>query len=198
MSDECQIIIGLGSGRCGTVSLAHLLNLQQHCHASHECVGPGDWYGAFDPLKDVVTKHTDGNLFSCDVSLYNLPHVDNYIKAFPNVKFIILRRNISDTVESFMSKTVGRNHWQAHNGIEYKPCDWDTAFPKFPAENKECAIGKYWHMYYSACAKIDPSRCFWFETDKLNNKDACIEMLEWCGFSNPKYKLIHLNERKYI
>ena len=190
-----QLIIGLGTGRCGTVSLSVLLNQQNDCIASHELLGADTWGQNFDIINSKIKRRFNNSTFVADVASYNLPYVEKFIESHTSVKFIILKSDKNDTVESFMHKTVNKNHWQTHDGRKYIHDPWDNAHPKFNAKNKQHALELYWDMYYDSCNKISRDRCFHINTIDLNNESTCIEMLKWCGFTKPCYKLIHTNER---
>jgi hypothetical protein len=195
MNDN-QLIIGLGTGRSGTVSLSMLLNEQNNCVSSHESLKADTWGQNFSTINNIIKQHFINSKFVADTASYNLPYVDDFISHYPNVKFIILKRNKIDTVKSFMYKTHNRNHWQTHDGIKYNRCRWDKSFPDFKAKNKQHAIELYWEMYYDLCSKINHDQCFYINTTDLNNESTCIKMLQWCGFTNPIYKKIHTNERR--
>lgn len=192
-----QLIIGLGSGRCGTSSLSILLNEQNNCVSSHESLEHNyTWGQNFSTINNIIKQRFINNKFVAETASYLLPNVDEFIEFYPNVKFIILKRGMIETVKSFMYKTRNRNHWQTHNGTKYNHCRWDRSFPKFEAKNKQHAIELYWEMYYDLCSTINRDRCFYINTPDLNDESICTEMLRWCGFTGPIYKNILANERK--
>lgn len=192
-----QLIIGLGSGRCGTSSLSLLLNEQNNCVSSHESLEDNyTWGQNFCTINNIIKQRFINNKFVVEVASYLLPNVDEFIEFYPNVKFIILKRDMIDTIESFMSITHNRNHWQTHNGIKYNHCRWDKCFPKFTAKDKQHAIRLYWEMYYDLCNKINHDRCFHINMIDLNNENICTEMLQWCGFTDPVYINILANNRE--
>lgn len=189
-----QLIIGLGTGRCGTVSLSRLFSNQSNSFVSHERsrlpwnVDAAKYNTVFKNI------HSTEHQYIGDVSFYNLPYVDSIICDYPNVKFVVLRRNLTDTVKSYLKKTTGRNHWQQHGGKGFRLCPWDQCYPKFEASSKQHALEQYWNLYYDTCEKIDQSKCFWLNTNDLNNESKCKEMLAFCGFDDPVYNKIQLNK----
>lgn len=191
------IIIGLGTGRCGTVSLTNLFKLQSSCGAEHEHTAHNSQHGEiwgknFTGLVDYIENRSEK--YICDVSFYNLPYVEQLIDMFDNVKFVVMKRDRQETIDSYMRKTSGRNHWQIHNGTRYKHCPWDSIYPKFEGTDKADAIGKYWDYYYNTCSNIDQSLCYNLNTSDLNNKEKCLDMLNFCGFESPVYKYIKSNQ----
>lgn len=192
-----NIIIGLGTGRCGTVSLTNLLSLQDSCVANHEYRMKNQarvWGNNFTALKEYIDNKSEK--FVCEVSFYNLPEVDRLIDRYNNVKFIIMKRDKQETIDSYMKKTIGRNHWQEHDGTRYRYCEWDSAYPKFNGNDKADSIGMYWDMYYHLCDHIDQSLCYTMNTNDLNDEAKCLDMLSFCGFKSPKYLKIKLNQTK--
>lgn len=194
-----NIIIGLGTGRCGTVSLTRLLNLQNSCVASHESVARSSqngetWGKNFTELVNYIDNKSEK--FVCEVSFYNLPYVEQLINRYDNVKFVIMKRDRQETIDSYMKKTSGRNHWQTHDGTHYRKCEWDSTYPKFEGVDKTDSIGMYWDYYYNMCSDIDQSLCYTINTNDLNDEAKCLDMLSFCGFESPKYSKIKLNQTK--
>ena len=157
-------IIGLGTGRCGTKSLAKLLNDCQEVNVSHEFRREGynhylSWY-----YKDKFFKKRYDDLltlegkFIGDVASYYLNYIEEFKKKLPKLKVIYLYRNISEVIDSFMIKTqrpVGRevNHWLSHKHKLFKEerfikMKWDVCFPKYRIYNtKRELIKKYCEDY---------------------------------------------------
>lgn len=191
-----SFIVGLGTGRCGSHSLCELLKLQRNSFFTHEF---GDkpkvhWNSTIDP-KSLFAEHMlSEKKFFGDVGFYHLPHCREYVEAFPDAKFIILKRDKNETILSFEKKVTFRNHWMHGHG-KFKPCPWgwDPCFPKFDADSRKQAISLYYDHYYSECQKLDQSKCFWIQTPELNNEEKVVEMLIWCGFKNPIFKKFHEN-----
>jgi hypothetical protein len=191
-----NIIIGLGTGRCGTVSLSNLLNSQKDSFFSHEWDESHKWDSNIYYFKNYLEGLGCLPLidFYGDVSFYNLPYCTDLQKLYTNIKFIILKRDRQETINSYIAKTPGRNHWQAHDGSSFRFCNWDKCYPKFNANNKADAIGMYWDMYYEQCSKLDQSKCYHLNTEDLNNEEKCLDMLSFCNFESPTYFKAHDNK----
>ena len=189
-----QLIIGLGTGRCGTMSLSKLLTKQPHFHVTHEHGEILPWLitpERFDvKLQAMYNRHAH---FVGDVASYYLPYTDYIIdKTLGNVKFIILKRDVEEVCDSFMRKTPGRNHWQTGPG---RRCRWDQAFPKFEeAHDKREAIRSYYNQYYELCEDIPIEHKYVINTSDLNVSVQCIQMLAWLGIKQPVYAKIHSNK----
>ena len=95
-------IIGMGPGRCGTRSLAKLIDSHPLLSCSHE-----KQY----QLWDVDTQRADRFLskmsdMSGDVGFYWINYVDHIRAKHPNTKFICLLRDKKDVIASYMRNQV--------------------------------------------------------------------------------------------
>lgn len=189
-----SLIIGLGTGRCGSVSLSKILKSQKDSYFTHEFNSiPRDWERT-TPFEIEFAKHiSSGKKFFGDVASYNLEITKYYLNSGIDLKAIILKRDRQKVIDSFLKKSNGRNHWMEHDGGWWRHDKWDKCFPNFSANSIEEAIGLYYDHYYSECEKMDQSKCFWVKTKDLNNEEKVLEMLTWCGFKNPIFKKFHEN-----
>ena len=106
-----RIIIGLGTGRCGTVSLKHLLAMQLHTQATHETMLLPHKYNEHKYVQYMRKLYNRKFRIAADVALWNLPYVTTILAEYPSTKFICLKRDKEETIQSFMRKTKnGRNH----------------------------------------------------------------------------------------
>lgn len=192
-----SLVIGLGTGRCGSVSLSKILNSQKDSYFTHEFgVIPKDWERRI-PLEVEFAKHIfSGKKIFGDVASYNLEITKYYLNSGIDLKAIILKRDRQKVIDSFLKKSNGRNHWMEHEGVWWNHDKWDKCFPNFKANSIDEAIGLYYDHYYSECEKLDQSKCFWIKTEDLNDEEKVIEMLTWCGFENPIFQKFHSNKGK--
>lgn len=211
MSDR-RLIIGAGTGRCGTMSLAKLLDQQEETAASHELFGP-DLPHAFSisPPKRVrwverLSRRAwgAGATVYADVALQWSFYVEELLHAqipFSDVRVVYLRRPMPETIESYLHKIERYHHFIRHDGAEWKRSPWDKAFPTYPNERDklEC-LERYWRQVYHR-AKYEegryPGRVRIFETaEALNSEPGQRRLLRWLGFSSPVIDLdVHLNAR---
>jgi hypothetical protein len=189
-----SLIIGLGTGRCGSVSLSKILSSQEDSYFTHEFGAiPRRWSRVTEFEKEFEKHIQSGKSFFGDVASYNLELSKHYLKSGIDLKAIILKRERSEVIRSFCSKAKDRNHWMDHDGNWWSHDDWDKCFPKFDATSREEAIGLYYDHYYNECEKLDQTKCFWMETPELNDEGKVIEMLSWCGFEDPIFRKFHKN-----
>jgi hypothetical protein len=185
MTDK-KLIIGMGSGRCGTMSLSHILNAQENCICTHESPPHLDWEVNYSQYEEKMSKILSRDSeFVSDVSFYYLNYCDKIIEDYKdNVKFVILKRKKSQTVVSFTKKTTGMNHWIEHDGSKWSKSGWDKRFPKFEVSKKKDAIGLYWDLYYQKCDELIqtyPGKFTLFNTSDLNDKEKVDKLLKDLG-----------------
>ena len=200
-----QIVFGLGSGRCGTQSLAALLNDQQGARVWHEVLGPAvAWEGGHRAVDEVLRRfllHAEAKLVG-DVASYYLPYVQQILAACPRVRFVCLKRDREETVASFLTKTARKNHWMTHDGTQWKRTPWDTCFPKYPASSKAEALGLYWDDYYRRAAELEtslPQGFRVFSIAELNTEEGQHAILEFLGIPRELRRLavgLRLNASK--
>lgn len=182
-----NLVFGLGTGRCGTHSLAELLNKQKGFNITHEIndIPFLPWEKDLSSMSMYLDNiKVRKEKFSGDVSLYTLPYVEDILKMYPKAKFVSLKRDKKETINSFLKKTEGRNHWQVHNGLTYKPCIWDQCFPKYSCETKKQAIGMYWDEYYLTLEKLMekyPNNINIFNINEMNSHDGISDILSFVG-----------------
>ena len=152
-----QLIISIGTGRCGSVSLSKFLSAQDNVSVLHEgrldthkirklIKWENDEDNLFEWLEFLLSL--DEHKFVGDTGMYFLPYIEQIIDKYPEVKIIVMERNKEEVVKSYIKKTKGRNHWFNHDGKEWEKDDkWDPCYPKYDVHNKEEALENYWEDY---------------------------------------------------
>lgn len=141
------MIIGLGTGRCGTVSLSKLLQ-RAGLNVTHELKPVMSWCS-----DDIVHRVNTLNKARVDgdIAFWYLNYIEELNEKYgsDNIRFICMQRDPDEVVESFLKKTTGRNHWMKHNNTKWKldPC-WDKCFPKYEVKDKAAAIRLYCKGYH--------------------------------------------------
>jgi len=197
---EPPLIIGLGTGRCGTHSLVDVLNAQDGAAVVHEDKPILHW----DPAQensDVIARfqtridRAPGKITG-EVALFLLGHAPALLEAFPQARAVVLQRPRDEVIASFTRWVRGSarhrrhmNHWQ--RGARRKRALWDRAFPQFDALTMQEAIGLYWDWYdrhVTDLMKAYPDRVRqWTMRQALNDPDRQREMLQWLGIENPRW-----------
>ncbi len=199
-----MFIFGLGTGRCGTVSLSALFNMQDGVSAAHESV-LCPWQfdeNSFQRNLIQMKNKIGSNHTVVEVAFYLLPYVNRMMELYPDTKFICLKRDKHETVSSYMKKTPGRNHWTNPQiweiPGEWRTDDiWDKCYPKYYF-TKEVAISEYWEEYYTISESFEEKypenfRIFNMK-DVFQDTDIQTQMLTFSGLNNVRPTLgIKLN-----
>ena len=188
-----QIIIGLGTGRCGTHSLAQLLNRQPNTNVTHEINNRPflPWDRDLRKLKQffniIDAKLKIFNTVG-DVAFYHLPYVDKLIEQYPTkVKFIAIKRDSTAVIKSYLKWSHELNFWMKHDGTKWPYSEWDICYPKYDVEKKIEALQLYLDEYKHTVDRYRqeyPGRFFLMEVEHLNNKNNISDLLNFCGYNN--------------
>ena len=104
------------------------------------------------------------------------------------MKFIILHRNKSEVVQSFLQKFQRQGNNPLHlNSAAKKDDDWDHCFPKFEGMPLESAISKYYDGYYreaETLVKIDPRRVRIYDIESMNTETGVRSILDFLEIQN--------------
>lgn len=185
-----RLVIGCGTGRCGTVSLSKIFHQQKDVVATHEnCLMPWtpNWTLCEQQYRSLKNREPFAKL-SVDVAFYWLPYVEQLIQLDHAVKFICLKRDKDQTVKSYLQKTKNRALWQSNVPEKMKKNIWYDCYPSFETENKQESIELYWELYYKTARLLEtkyPQRFRIVKTEALNDRAQVIDILEWCGLDDP-------------
>ena len=168
-------VIGCGTGRSGTMSLAQVIGRCRGIVCTHEVRPLLPWeYDAkrYRRRLDDYLQSPDG---SADVYFGYLPHLRRFFLDIADLKVLCVERARDEVVDSYMRWTGNANHWMEHDGTTWAYNWWDRCYPKFPATSKDEAIGMYWDHYYSEIRKIQaehPSDVLIVPTESLNTDEG--------------------------
>lgn len=184
------MIFGLGTGRCGTKSLALVLG------RPHE-QSPMPWIyhePSYQAAREKAIR-SDG-----DVGCYWLSYVERAMEDFPHAKFVCLKREKEPTVASWIHRTQGMETFALEANSLGMPSGQGSMFPAYPLHTREEAIAEYWEEYYGRAHHLEahhPDRFRVFDMhEALNTHSGQIEMFEFCE-SPLSIKLdVHLNAQK--
>ena len=199
-----KLIFGLGTGRCGTVSLYRLLNSQNDSFFTHESKPLLPWDFDKNLIDSKLEKFFSKNRnYVGDVGSNYLPYVEYIREVLPESKFVVLKRPKVEVINSFINHSApyGFNHWMEHDGTKWKKSQkWDLMHPKYEASSIEEALDIYWEDYYSkveALVEKYPSRIGVYWTSDLNSKKKVKEILDFCDFEKKDRKIIlNIKENK--
>ncbi len=191
-----QLIISIGTGRCGSVSLSKFLSAQEYVSVLHEgrldshkirklIKWGNDEDNLFEWLEFLLSL--DENKFVGDTGMYYLPYIEQIIDKYPQVKIIVMERDKGEVVKSYIKKTIGRNHWFDHDGKEWDKDDkWDPCYPKYDIINKEKALEKYWEDYKNQTNNLIlkfPDKIKKWTIQSLNTLNGKNEILNFLNYN---------------
>lgn len=211
-----KLVFGLGTGRCGTVSLTELLDSQKDVQATHELIIT-PWKFSQQHINSTITALTKRRCaISCDVSFWHLPYVEYILDKYTDAKFVCLERDKEATVISYNNKTgpnvkLGkkpRNHWTDRNSQYWEPGTfredpvYDKCYPKYDLP-KLLAIEAYWVEYYEMSQFYEnkfPENFRVYKTEEvLNDAPTQKNLLTFVGISEEDMivrTFIHKNKTK--
>lgn len=198
LSGNGKLIFGLGTGRCGTLSLSTVLDAQYQTNVTHEYGFRLPWntnnYYLTITLDTIFKQHM--GRFVGDVAFWYLPYTERILELFPDAKFICLKRDRQDTIDSQIrcGKTLGTNHFVDATSKHYDHERWPlgniesrmyrSSFPQYDLPWKEALI-KYHDDYYDRAEyfeRIYPKNFKIFDMHAtLNTEEGQKEMLQFSG-----------------
>lgn len=179
-----KLIIGIGTGRCGTLSLSRLLSAQPGMIVPHEYGLPLPWIFSQDAINKKIfeLKRLGG-----DVAFYYLNYVNYLNHVYPFTKFVCIKREREATINSYLTKSENRNNWIEHDGSKWmKSPIYYNSYPKFSVNSKREALGMYYDLYYMEAEKLKSkigSNFKIFSVEDLNKIEGIKQILVHCGFS---------------
>lgn len=179
-----KLVIGLGSGRCGTVSLRDLL-IHSGFDTTHE-LELMPWIPDYNLCDEIIAKVLSRkSYFVSDIGYYYLPYISHIIEMYPTVKCVCLQRCIIKVVDSFM-KFSKYNYWSIPY-INREETEWDKTFPTYQDISKSNGIKLYWSEYYDTVKVLTekyPDNIRVFDMNEtLNTKIGQLKMFEFIGVS---------------
>lgn len=184
-----RLIIGLGTGRCGTVTLQKILN-QYNADVTHEHRQMPWQFNRNALLNNFNSLGKRFQPIVGDVGFWWINYVDA-IRQY-DVKFVCLKRDKDQTVDSFLGRFEYEDYWTENcfpREIDGKPT-LTEAFPQWQTKDKKEAVSRYYDLYYKIAvehAKQDDFKIFHMN-DVLNNGEVQQKMLDWLDL--PKHRVL--------
>jgi len=201
-----MVIIGCGTGRCGSQSLANLFSIQENIAAYHELYLQGPrYFGTTKSLKylcnmnqsgysknefmnqflNIVKDYKDKVFF--DIGPYYIDIV-NEIANWEDVKIISLKRNKDLFAKSIMNKYCDENY----NGFFKKERFRNILGYRLPNEDiiSEEDFKKFHDNFYK---KLKDKRILTIKTEELNEEDIARKL---SNFLNIDFKFKKFNISK--
>lgn len=184
-----QYIFGLGTGRCGTASLANLLNSQKDSHVWHENTGLHWWpvVANYEITKERLLERGKEFKYVGNVAYYWIQYIQHVVTDFHNPKFIYLWRDKEEVIESFWARSKKRIEAQfdARTWLSYYP------FLEYPPSKD--AIARTYDLYTGMADVLIfkyPKQVFIMNVNSLSKKDSVCKLLDFIGIPERDHIII--------
>ena len=192
-----QIVIAIGTGRAGSVSLYRLLEQQPDVAFSHEQTPLLPWEVSRDLFNRKISAllGRKGRIVG-DICHSWLPYVPMLMERYPEARVICLQRDCEAVVSSYIQKLQrkNKNHWARDHGKRWRRDPrFDPTVPKYEPMELEDAVRRYWLEYHQAVdALIEkyPGRVRKWKTEvALNEPESASTLLTFIGIGAEHQKL---------
>ena len=184
-----KLIIGIGTGRCGTYSLSALLASQPNIMAHHEFLRLL-WKVSIPHFTVMMSKlfydYIPRPYRIADVGLYFIQYIDLIRMLCPQTKFVCMQRDAEEVYNSFVVRDTDTSHWTNENSKH-----WDSkwkgnyvfreCYPHYDLPREE-AIRKYIKDYHERSKQLQdkyPNSFRIFDVNDLNTKEGVISILDF-------------------
>lgn len=147
-----MVVIGCGTGRCGTLTLAKLLDGCVGFDCTHEARPTLSWRYDQREYADKLARLCSAERHG-DVCSSYLPHLPRLFTDIDGLRVIVLRRpagEVADSFEEWMDTTgpPRRHHWFDHQGVGWIPDPYDRTYPTYNIPDRRTAILYYANDYH--------------------------------------------------
>ena len=192
-----RLLLVVGSGRCGLLSLVNVLNRQPGAKVSFEepplLPWKADDRGRLIRERFARWRRTRGPGVLGDAASFYLPYLQDALDADPDVRVIGLRRPREETVASFTRfldeyNAFPTDHWADQPGVgwQHDPL-WTRCFPQYDAPNREDGIRRYWDEYYRTLGELAERHAGRIRivdmAEALNTEAGQRAVLDFAGFA---------------
>ena len=202
-----KYVFGLGTGRCGTLSLARLLAFQDEFLVTHEgllmtgeksfgerCLPLLAWEFSGQEIGAYLNSAERAKgVTLADVAFYHLNYVPYLIRHLKWTRFVCLKRDKMATIRSFL----GWNKFNIFDSREERESMqltvWHRCFPKYDVLTKEAALMRYWEDYYRQSewlAAHYPQNFRIFSTEALNSRHGVRAILSFLDIPSERQQLL--------
>lgn len=205
-----QVIIGLGPGRSGSMSLSLLFSYQTEITAYHESKPSLGWYAT---VYEFIGKWA--RFFAeiqcptpivADVAFWYMPFVEEILYVCPRTKFVCIYRDIEQVVRSKLIKAPSTSYWTLRNSKHWNK-NWNHLHIMIGSQAqydlpKEEGCRRFVTEYYETAEKYQekyPNSFKIFPIDHLNSKEGMAAILDFCEVKEQRTDtVIHVNRTAEI
>lgn len=181
-----QFVIGYGMGRCGTTSLARLLDMQPNSRFTHEMYGLHwlDIFSEYHKTIKALKKRAEKYSFVGDVNYCWAQYISQAIEHFPDVKLIHIWREKEETVESFWKANQNRVNAKEKYPIWQSEGLWLAMYPFFgypPSKDQIASTYDVFHRIAEVIMYKHPKRVYTLHMNRLNDDSLISNLLDFVG-----------------
>jgi hypothetical protein len=173
---KTKAVLGIGTGRCGSMSLKMLLS---------QCLDPRGRISHEDPLFRrhpwALAANANSGNYSVygDVAAYWLPKLSDVIEQLnAKPKIILMVRHLEEFIQSLEKR------WEYNKFTKRPRTGWLKFVPYIPGNSiRECAT-KYWKDYNAKALTYEP---FVMQTNDLNNDEELTKLYDYLEFDTRVY-----------
>lgn len=198
---SADIVMVIGTGRCGLGSLAQLLQCQTRTRVLHGSFPPLSWTSDNPPevIAQRLQQLAEGGDYHRVVELGSsyLNYLTSALSMADNLRVVCLERPQRKVAVSFRRSQAASadqmlvNHWgPASNGWGHDV--QSHCYPKYDISDINAAIRAYWEEYRGAVQALRerfPRRVNVFDTTALNTRAGQRALLGYTGISYSRQRL---------
>ena len=180
-----NLLVGIGTGRCGTHSLAELLAQQPATTALHQPEPCLPWHvdhGWYHHVRELIDD-TSADVVAL-VAWYYLNYVELFLRDY-DARVICLQRDRATTIASIDRLTPEFDHWSNRPARANPTTEYRHLFPSYDVNDKQEALGRYYDEYYRRAAEfhhVHPDRFRMMATEELNDESSVVALLRFAGY----------------
>jgi hypothetical protein len=198
-----RVVLGMGTGRCGTYTLYNILAKQGGTACTHEGFGhpwEPDYLIFYETLFNLLVNFK-GDVIA-NVGWYWINYVGRIMNTLEDPRCICLKRPKEEVVYSFQTYLPGINKWTDPDSLHWQPRKYAVTpdrhmWPRYDAP-LEKALGMYWDEYYAKSefwqSRLPNNFITMDMHEALNTEDGQRRMLSFLGYPEDEHK-IFLNQK---
>lgn len=204
-----RMLLVVGTGRCGLVSLVSLLNQQPSTKVTLEDPPLLPWKLTPDSGRVVrerlarLRRASDARVVG-DAAAFYLPWLEDALAADPGLHVLTLRRPREEVAASFGRfldeyNAFPTNHWarEPAAGSSHEPL-WTRTFPQYDTTDRAEGVRRYWDEYASRlddlAARYPQALRVFDMQEALNTELGQRELLDFAGFPREE-QVLHIGVR---
>ena len=204
-----KLIIGCGTGRCGTKSFSKLMDSQYSIKGFHELfIQPkgttfrekyhiSKWSfdkSDFKIIKPYFNSVVNSKCIFSDTGPYYLNFLNQLEELYKdNIKIVILKRDKEDFIKS-ISKVLSSVKIKQSNFFTFKTLS-ENYFFNFKLNNIENSASDYYDWFYKKIEEQDLNNYFLLKTKDLNDEQKIKKLFEYLEIKTLNFKSFHENKK---